>query len=251
MSTICKNCTTQSTGKYCPQCGQSAATHRINHHFIWYEIQHNLLHFDKGIPNIGKKLFTVPGHFIREFIEGKRVNQLKPIPLLILLAGIDGLLSYTFHVNFIDSIGSTNPTEGLTIKEVNEWVALHLSWMILLTVPIRAFSTFIVFYKQGYNIYEYIVMAAYLASQRMFLHIAVFPIDYFLNDTTNLQTFVRLNFLIDICLCVWAHTQFFNKLSKPKTILLSLLSWLISFTIYAICLAVTLSILNIKLQSPS
>jgi hypothetical protein len=246
MSTNCKNCTTQFTGNYCPNCGQSAATHKINHHFIWHDIQHELLHFDKGIIHTGKKLFTIPGHFIRDYIDGKRINEFKPISLLLLLATFQGLLTYSFHVNTIDTIGTTNEADGITIKEINEWVAQHFAWIILFTVPVRALTTFITFYKQGYNIYEHIIMAAYLASQRLFLHLAVFPIDLMLNNTALLQVFIKFNFFIDIGLSVWAHTQFFNKLSKPKTILLSLLSWLLFITILTICLAITLSILNIK-----
>jgi len=246
MSTNCKNCKTQFTGKFCPQCGQSAATHKINHHYIWHDIQHDLLHFDKGILHTSKELFTRPGHFIRDYIEGKRVNQSKPISLIIILATINGILVHNFHINLINKIGTTNSSDGITIQEINEWVALHFSWIILFMVPIRALTTYIVFHKQGYNYYEHIVLAAYLASLRLLIQIVAFPIDFLLSNSIVLQTFMKFNFLIEIVFSIWGHTQFFNKISKPKTILLSLLSWLLFITILIICLAITFSMQHIK-----
>jgi len=248
MSTNCKNFKTQFTGNYCPQCGQTAATNNINHHYIWHDIQHDILHFDKGILLTARELFTRPGHFIRDYIEGKRINQFKPISLIILLASVYGILVHYFHLNLVDKLGSTIPSKGITIKEINEWVATHFSWIILFTVPVRALTTKIVFYKQAYNYYEHLVLAAYLASLRLLIQIAAFPIDYFLINTSILQTFMKFNFLIEIVFSIWGHTQFFNTLSKPKTILLSLLSWLVFITIFVICLAITISIFNLKIQ---
>ena len=102
MQIICKNCGHIFSGQFCNNCGQSAATHKLNLHFIWHDIQHGLLHFDKGILYTAKKLFTKPGKSIREFIEGKRVKHFKPISLVIILATLYGVLRHLFHFSILD-----------------------------------------------------------------------------------------------------------------------------------------------------
>ncbi|MGL2964231.1 DUF3667 domain-containing protein [Flavobacterium sp. RSB2_4_14] len=248
MNTTCKNCNTSFTGNYCPECGQTADTHKLNHHFVWHDIQHGLFHYDKGIVHAAKELYTRPGHFIREYIEGKRVKHFKPISLLLILASISGFLAYKYQIKLLNLDTSTDISNGLlTIEELNHWVTTHYAWIILFTVPIRAFTTYIIFRKQGYNYYEHIVLAAYLASQRLLLSIAVFPIDYWLKDTALLPIFLQYNSLIEICLSIWGHTQFFNRLPKGKVIALSILSWVFFLAIMTLCLLLILNILNYKI----
>jgi Protein of unknown function (DUF3667) len=248
MNTTCKNCGTSFKGNYCPDCGQTADTHRLNHHFVWHDIQHGLFHFDKGVLYTGKELFTRPGHFIREYVLGKRVNHFKPISLLIILATVYGILTHKIHIKIVDLENAADTSHAvLTYDELNNWIGLHFAWIILFTVPIRAITTYIVFRKQGYNYYEHIVLAAYLASQRLLISIAVIPIDYMLSNTTLLTIFLQFNSLIEIAFSIWGHTQFFNKLSKPKAILLSILSWIFFIVVLMICLFITFTILNINI----
>ncbi|MBC8155688.1 MAG: DUF3667 domain-containing protein [Bacteroidetes bacterium] len=81
MTKHCQNCNSELNGNFCSHCGQSSNTHRLNFHFLWHDIQHGLLHIDKGILYTTKELFTRPGHSIREFLLGKRVKHFKPISL--------------------------------------------------------------------------------------------------------------------------------------------------------------------------
>ena len=93
MQIICKNCGHIYSGQFCNNCGQPSDTHKLNLHFIWHDLQHAFLHFDKGVLFTAKELFTRPGNSIREFIEGKRVKHFKPISLVIILATLYGVLS--------------------------------------------------------------------------------------------------------------------------------------------------------------
>jgi len=67
---------------------QQAEPDKINFRYLLYDIEHGLLHIDKGISYTIKELFTRPGHSVREFIEGKRVKHFKPISFVLVLAGI-------------------------------------------------------------------------------------------------------------------------------------------------------------------
>ena len=104
MVNTCVNCGMPVEGKYCSNCGQSTEEHTINLHFLWHDIQHGLFHFDKGILFTVKELFTRPGHSIREFIQGKRVQHFKPVSLVLILATVYAFLFHYFHINTLGSM---------------------------------------------------------------------------------------------------------------------------------------------------
>lgn len=224
MKTTCKNCKQIYKGHYCSNCGQTAETHQLNFHFLWHEIQHGLLHFDKGILFSSKELFSRPGHTIRDFIEGKRVKHFKPISLVIILASLYGLLYHYFDISFV-IISTTNSTEtGIDNIKFNEWMGTHYAWATLLLIPLYTIGTRIAFRKEGYNIVEYFILNTFKASQRLIVHIATFPLLYLFNGTQKMKILSLIIYLIDVVFIYWTNAQFFNKLSLKKSFLLTLLS---------------------------
>jgi hypothetical protein len=245
MTTSCKNCRHQFKGHFCNNCGQSAQTHEINFHFLWHDIQHGFFHFDNGIFYTAQQLFTRPGHSIREYIEGKRVRHFKPISLVILLATVYGLLSHSFHMNVLSEIKITGiGNDEINAQQIKEWIDSHYAWVTLATLPFYALATFIAFRKQGYNFMEHLVLNAFLAGQRLFLHIAVFPITYMLNSSTNLKSFTNFLSFINIILMVWAYSQFFNKLSKIKVVWRSLYMYLVFLAGFVVIALLVLAVLS-------
>jgi hypothetical protein len=227
MKVTCKNCNHVYKGHYCSNCGQTAETHRLNLHFLWHEIRHSLLHFDEGILYSGKQLFTRPGHTIREFIEGKRVKHFKPISLVIVLASLYGLLYHYFHISFIEPSPNGSSETGIDNIKFNEWMGTHYAWTTLLMIPLFTIGTSIAFRKQGYNLVEYFILNTFKASQKLFVHIALFPLLYHFNGTPKMTILSLVIYLIDVVFIYWTNAQFFNKLSLKKSLLLTLLSQLI------------------------
>lgn len=224
MTTTCKNCDNTVEGKFCSSCGQAADTHRISTHFLWHDIQHGLLHVDKGILFTAKELFTRPGHSIREFLEGKRVKHFKPLSMVLILAGVYGFLSHYFHINILANNIEVNGTGEEADKMRNvvassgEWLAQHYSLFTLFQVPAFSIGTWLCFKKAGYNFIEHFVINTYLASQRLILRIAVFPLYYAFNNTPGLRTFARITDLIGFVLIFWSLYQLFNNLPRWQRI---------------------------------
>ena len=236
MSTICKNCATVFDGNFCYNCGQSANVHRLDIHFLWHDIQHGLFHFDGGILYSVKQLLIRPGNTIREFIEGKRIKHFQPLSLVIVLATIYGALYHYFHINVIVAPADNDP--GMDYEKVNEWLATHFAWTTLATIPFYTIGTCIAFRKQGYNFAEYFVLNAFKGTQRLFVHIALFPLLYCFNGTVHIAKIMSVFYLIDLLLILWTNIQFFNTLSKTKAFLLSLLSHIIFFITFFITLVI-------------
>ncbi len=234
MEIICKNCHQVFKGHYCNNCGQSAETHKINVHFLWHDIQHGLLHFDKGILYSLKQLFTRPGHSIREFIEGKRVRHFKPLSLVVVLATLYGVLYHYFHIN---TFSNQTDNSSIDYNFLNEWFATHFSWVTVATIPLYTIGTFAVFKNQGYNFVEYFVLNTFKASQRLFVQILTIPFLIFFNHTDHIQQFTFGVYIIGIVLIFWTNIQFFNKMSKTKAFFLSILSHII----FLICFLIVMS----------
>lgn len=232
MEIVCKNCQNIFSGNYCNNCGQTADTHKINFHFLWHDIQHGLLHFDKGILYSFKELFTRPGHSVREFIEGKRVRHFKPLSLVVVLATLYGFLFHYFHVKYISSSDNS-----LDYESINEWVLTHFSWTTVLTIPLYTIGTYIVFKNQGYNFVQLFVLNTFKASQRLFVQILAFPAALYLYKSGHSQLFLTITYIIGLILIFWTNIQFFNKISKTKAFLLSIVSHLIFLIVFTIILS--------------
>lgn len=240
MEIMCKNCHQIFKGHYCNNCGQPAETHKINAHFLWHDIQHGLLHFDKGILYSLKQLFTRPGHSIREFIEGKRVRHFKPLSLVVVLAALYGVLYHFFHINMFP-----NTDEGsVNFNKFNEWVATHYSWITIATIPIYTIGTYVVFRKQGYNYFEFFVLNTFKASQRLFVQILTFPVLFYFNGTLHIQKFSSAVYIIGLILIFWTNIQFFNKISRIKAFFLSILSHIVFLICFFIIAAIVMAVLG-------
>jgi len=244
MTTNCQNCNTALQGKYCSNCGQSSETHKIDVHYLWHDVQHGLLHFDKGILFTTKELFTRPGNSIREFLEGKRVKHFQPISLVLVLAGIYGLLFHFFKINMFENyvvasgsgerVGHINEA----IEKMSEWIGQHYSILALLQIPIFTIGTYLCFRKSGYSFVEHLILNTFLIGQRLILHIITFPLYYISNGTPMLTSVDRIINLIGYALAIWTLIQLFKNQSKGilRTIFSLLIPFLIIFLILAGCL---------------
>ncbi len=235
----CKNCNNEFEGRFCNQCGQSAETHEMNLHFLVHDIQHGLFHLDKGFFFTIKELFTRPGYTIREYLQGKRVKHFKPISLILLLAGILGLLSHYFHYDMlsdtvqVSGTGAQDEEIRKSIKEVSEWVSAHYALVSLLLLPVFTLGTFLSFRKKGYNFVEHLVINAFLTGQRLVLRILLFPGFYFLSGD-NLKNFSMFINTVIFILTFWTLFQFFNTTKKSTVFWRTLLSFIISGAIYLV-----------------
>lgn len=217
--TTCKNCGNLFDGNFCNQCGQSAKTKRIDHDFLFEDIEHGLLHYDKGIGYSLKKLFEKPGYVICEYIAGKRVNHFRPISMVIIMATIYALI---YHFLDLNNRSALDESSGLILEKIFE----HYYWFVVATLPIYALATYTMFKKIGYNFYEVIIFESFKSSQRLGVHIIFLPILYFFKDRSGFTTMSDLLLIVDFVLILWTNRQFFNTLSLKEVFVRSLISYI-------------------------
>lgn len=263
-STICKNCgeDISSDKKFCNNCGQKTDTHRINFHFLVHELQHSILHVDKGILYTIKELFVRPGHTIREYIEGKRKTHFPPVTLILILGTITALINhYTSKSNLFEQIKVNLKPESVdktdqkeveilktiveNIKAFSEWVNEHFGYLMLMLIPIYALSLFIGFYRKDatkrYNYVEYLVISTFLTAQSMIIYMLFLPFSH-QSIVNNISMLLMFGFNL------WAVFQLFHQNSKRSVIFRFFLSYsfLMFFTFLLIIAAFVIGVVLIS-----
>ena len=153
----CLNCGLAYTGNYCPDCGQAAATRRIDGKLVAENMAYLLFRFDRGFWLTWWHMTLRPGRFVREFIAGKRAGAFKPTQYLLLfytftliLVGINHLV----HDLPAGSVAAPSPDIYESIR--NSQLLQLLYW-----VPFLTLSAFVVFFRSGYNLWEHLVVTGY------------------------------------------------------------------------------------------
>jgi len=210
-----KNCGNEFEGKYCNNCGQTAATHRLNFKFLWHDIQHGLFHFDNGLLHSIGQLCLRPGSTIYEYLEGKRVSHFKPLSMVVVLATAYGLLKHFFlHEVKAPAKILINDTSvnSATINDVLEWVNSHGAIMALLVIPIYALASFLAYRKEKYNFVEHLVLNAYTSSLRLFVTIILFPLALLTQHSSGSDIVSTVTTVLEVAVTCWCFLQFFSNL---------------------------------------
>ncbi|WP_379967520.1 DUF3667 domain-containing protein [Epilithonimonas sp. UC225_85] len=222
----CKNCGHHFEGKFCNHCGQTADTHRIDFHYLKHEIPHSFFHINPGLLYTSKQLFIRPGHSIREYLEGKRINHSQPLSFILILAGFYILLCHWFHLNLFTLSDEQGSKIVLSHNSIgfDEYMLKNFGWLTLATIPFYTVGTFICFYNQGYNFVEYLILNTFKAGQRLILQIILLPFIFLIKHSFSINTVVLIVYLIDIGLNFWTNIEFFNHLKPINVIIRSILS---------------------------
>lgn len=230
----CKNCNNKFEGNFCNICGQSSETDRIDIKFIWEDVEHGIIHYDKGIGYSLKQLLLKPGYSIYDYIAGKRINHFRPISLCIILATIYVLVYHFLGIKLI----STDDSDSVKIFEN---ILQHYYWFIFSTIPLYAITTKLVFKVKKYNFWEYFIFESFKVAQRLFVHIVFLPCFYFCEDNVLLmKIFLIVLAFLDLTLITWTNIQFFKKLKLSRVIFLSILSYIISQLLCVLILFIVL-----------
>jgi Protein of unknown function (DUF3667) len=234
MSAQCKNCGHKVNGKYCPNCGQSAHTEDINLHYLAHEIQHSLLHVDKGIIYTARELFTRPGYSIREYIEGKRVNHFKPFAYVFLLSTLFSLLvKLSNQANYLDDFlkgmaaGSSDEGDDVNLATFVSWINWlneHYALSILILIPIFSLAVYLVFKRHGYNYVQILILNAFVYGQNTIIFFILHVLQFLIQDFDITELMNTAKPIIGFIYSTWVYVQFFKKDAPVFAIFKNILS---------------------------
>ena len=243
--------------KYCPACGQPTPAHRIDWHFLGHELEHSVLHMDRGILYSLRNLMLRPGHFIRDYIEGRRARHVKPLMLIMILAAALVFLARYFLEG--DVVGSSvamggaagarasadgqfDPTRLFNAFEaVAGWMNRNYAAATLLLLPFEAMAFKLAFRRVGnLNYPEWLVITAFLTAQTFVVMAFATPVEHWFPEIRNWALSLAVAY------SVFSLTQFFRPYPRWKAVLRSLLGFglfmLINFAVGLVLAAVLLAL---------
>ena len=215
-SVTCPNCgNALEEVKFCPECGQSADTHRLGMHHIMHDLVHVFTHADKGFIYLTKELALRPGITAKAYMSGKRKQYFNPFSYLMLTIAVSAFLTNYFHLLEFEGQPS-NPVSAMISKNINI--------VFLIAVPITALLNKLLFFKSGYNFAEHLALQAFMGGFRVFFFILIFtPLVIFFRE--HYFSVLSVYLAIWTAFVAWANIQFFggNKIWVIVRTLLALM----------------------------
>jgi hypothetical protein len=201
----CANCDRAMDGagqKFCPACGQSTPAHRIDWHFLGHELEHSVLHMDRGILYTLKNLMIRPGHLIRDYIDGRRAHHVKPLLLTMIsaafvvfltkyLMGGDVMGAAFLHGIADGARGGGSDTFDPTpivkaFEAANASMNHHFAAVTLMLLPLEAAAFKLSFGRsRNLNYPEWLVITAFLTAQSLILWGLSIPLQRWVPDAMS------------------------------------------------------------------
>lgn len=213
--TICKNCSTEFEGKYCPDCGQKAKTRRITTAHVLDDLRQAVVHFDRGFLFTIKELALRPGHAVRDFIEGKRTNLMKPVKFAAWASAISFLVFHLMGLDdlMIETMRAQDPNFAKTEK-LSRVFFEHTTLMLFAMIPLIAMISWRLFRKSGYNYAEHFVAIAFFMGQCSVFTILLSPLQKWLGMLGSLNAMLVPSLLIWVVYLGWGMVQLLRPTNK-------------------------------------
>lgn len=201
--TSCKNCSEKFEGKYCSNCGIKGEHKRINRHYIVHEIEHGVFHVDGGILYTIKELAIRPGKSVINFVEGEkeRFKHFSPFGFLIVTSLLYGFIS---HLAGYEEPGVADDANSAIIN----WIEKNNNYANLIAILFLSLGLKYIFYsKRGYNIFEYLVLMAFVTGQIMVLGVFAEALSGLVKSEIVTDIYLMVSFIY----CSWAIGGFFKS----------------------------------------
>ncbi|MFD2601157.1 DUF3667 domain-containing protein [Flavobacterium suzhouense] len=224
----CKSCNEPINKNFCASCGHPAVLKRVDSHYLLHEIQH-VLHFEKGIGYTTRELLLRPGKTVRRFLTEDRSRLIKPIIFLIVTSLIYSTIAHFFHTEIEVPV-----LKDSAVFKILQWLQGHYGYASIIMGMFIAFFLKLFFRKQGYNLFEILVLLCFVMGIGMLIG-SVFAL------IEGLAHIELSNFgsLVTFLYSVWAITMFFKgKASNYLKVFVAYITGVLVFTILAIFLGV-------------
>ena len=166
----CKNCKTEVTKNYCPNCGTPITLPRINGRYIFKAIT-SVLNFDKGILLTIKEILIRPGQNVKHFIHEDRNRLVKPLIFIIICSLIYTVAQHLLH--FEDAYVDYGEFEGSSVAKIFDWIKANYGYANILMAIFIAMWIKLFFRKYNYNFFEILILLCFVIGVSMLIYMII------------------------------------------------------------------------------
>lgn len=232
MPEICKNCSSEVTQNFCPNCGQASQLQKIDRKYIANEIQ-QLFNFEKGFFYTAKELLLRPGISVREFILENRNKHMKPVTYLILTSLLYTLVAGIFNASEIYNEKEKLMFENSSIGDLQHWVQSNYGYSNILMGFFIALCVKLFFRKHNFNTYEIAMLICFVMGQGMLF----ITVEALFIDVISKSTFIGILTFIAFAYPTFAIGQFFGS-RKFYSYLKAFLAYILGYTLFNIAIII-------------
>lgn len=230
----CLNCHEILQSKFCPNCGQSIKTHRFSLKLFFKEVFINgVFQIDKGFFYTFKELFIRPGHSIRAYVDGSRVNHFNYFTFIVLLITIGHLLTGALHIELIDATHYFSQDQSL-LKRFGEITREYPKLFTFLKIPFLSVVSMVIFRKARLHYTEHLVLNIYKLSAEIIIAIFFTLLSMIFTEKYT-YVFPALVAGLSVLYSIWFYYQYFSVYgySKPELFARSMIATLLLFMLAA------------------
>lgn len=212
----CLNCGQIVITNFCENCGQRASTKRFTiHQLISNDFLVAFFSLEKGFFHTLKSLFTRPGHFVREYVEGKRVSYFHFLTFLLLVLGVYIFLDEFSSIKLSQLI--TSPDTDTSLLESYEVINKEYPrLLILILLPFTSLITYFWFKKAKYNFAEHMIINVFKSSGEFIILMSLSVLTIFYTNLEVLKPLYSLLTILLIIYSIWFYFQYFSPIYKNK-----------------------------------
>ncbi|MGX7690430.1 DUF3667 domain-containing protein [Flectobacillus roseus] len=238
----CKNCQNEYHGHYCPNCGQKATTKRLVFNDIFSELLNAFTYFNRGLLYTLKMMSTRPGHSVREYVQGKRVNHFHPVNYLLLIGGVATWIYIhywddLFNMEIMFQSMKTREQRAVMpfVKKAIHFAFENYTYQLMINILLYGFFCVKILGKERYNWVEGIVLHLFVLSHSELIKLLLFPFLFFLkNSIIGFYAQSLISSLISMVYMIWAYKQFFEEENTWSAIGKTLLAILAAGVVIAV-----------------
>ncbi|SMG36111.1 Protein of unknown function [Marivirga sericea] len=212
----CLNCDSLVEKNFCAVCGQKNSIHRFSLKDIFsLGIFNGIYMLNRGFFFTIKELFTRPGHSIREYLNGKRINHFNAFSLLILLITVVYLVDGYSEIKIADLVGEDDNVKGFT-QSIESFMKDYPKAIYLINIPLMAIASYFSFKKSKINFAENIILNTYVSGALIILTFPLTVLSVFYSGKDILILMFRATPYFTFAYVFIVYYQFYSSFNFRK-----------------------------------
>ena len=180
----CLNCGTELIGNYCHNCGQQKLTPGISVKNSFDEYFYKSIYWESSFSYTVRDLFLAPGIFVRNFINGKRKDYVKPVGFFLMTVSFFILMFHFFsegHFSYMKTtfIGEDTPEmidTNISTNDFRQLLISRMNYLLFLLPPILALLHTLVFRNKDVGYGERLAFYLYILGFGALINVIFLPL---------------------------------------------------------------------------